>query len=245
MLIDFSRRLPSTWKAVVFVVQDQGLATRLHDAGIYTVFVPWSQFPGDCANTSMTPVNSVGNRLGYVQQMLGAAKFDAVVLTNECTWPSAEYYRDWLIAAAEACTARGWICIPHVHNTGTPDLAWWPVLRPALCALERGGHYFGSNIYPYYPVSLMTRSPETAYTTWRHELLRMGECRPSWAVTELAPDGGSWFPAVADTAAFIRATAGQFSLIGVWYYGGGQPLPAWPDANWGATAIQQLAALLQ
>jgi len=242
VLSDFARRLPAGVGAVAFVVQDTDLATKLHGAGIYTVFVPWSLFPGDCADTGLGAAASVADRLRYVEQRVGAARWDAVVLTNECAWPSAAYYRDWLIAAAQACTARGWTCIPHVHNPGTPPLEWLPTLAPALCALERGGHYWGANIYPYDPVSLSARTPLTQYTTWRHELIQSYPgCHPRWAVTELAPDGGGWPPDVGDTAGFIRATWGKFALIGVWYYGGGQPLPAWPDANWTSAQAAALA----
>lgn len=246
VLIDFARRLPDGVGAVVFVVQDTELATRLHAAGIYTVFVPWSQWPGDCPSVSMAPATSANNRIRYVEQQLGAAVFDAVVLSNECHWPDATWYAAWAMAAMDECDARGWVCAPTVWNPGAPDLNWLPELDTMHCELARRGHYYGANIYPYWPVDLLTRTLDTAYTTWRHEIIqdRM-QCAPSWMVTELAPDGGGWLPDVAGTAAYIRATAGKFGFVGAWYYAGGNRLPGWPDAAWSAADVMLLAGLVE
>lgn len=243
-LLAFDAALPDNTGSVAFVVQDTNLTRQLYDTDIYTVFVPWTTYPGDCPNTAMSPANSAGDRLRYVESQAQGAPFDAVVLTNECAWPSAAYYRDWLLAAVAGCNARGWTCIPQVHNTGSPPLEWLPVLEPALCALAESGHYWGYNVYSYWPVSLMTRDDRTQYTTWRHELTqsRMA-CAPQWAVTELAPDGGGWSPAVADTAAYINATRGDFALVGVWY--AGNALSAWPDARWGGAQMVELAGCIQ
>ena len=151
---------------------------------------------------------------------------------------------DWLLAAIDSCDARGWTCIPHVHFTGSPELDWWPVIRPALCEMARRGHLFGMNIYPYYPVTLALHDGQTQYTTYRFELFP-DTCDVQFAVTELAPDGGGWAPDVEDTGRFIKLTLGEFALVGVWYYGGNNPLPAWPAANWSITDMLNLATLLR
>ena len=204
------------------------------------MFVPWSQFPGDCPNVSMSPYNSAHNRIGYVEQQVGAAQFDAVVLSNECAFPSAAWYSEWAFTALDLCEARGWRCIPTVWNTGAPDLDWLPDLDALHCAMEARGHPYGLNVYPYWNVSLMSGDYRTLYTTWRHRMIQARmQCAPDFFVTELAPDGGGWSPDVQDTAAYIRATWGEFAAYGVWYIG--QPLGAWPDAVWSAAQAWALA----
>lgn len=231
-LLQYAAALPEDREAVVFVVQDAPLSAALHEAGIVAVFVPWSQFPGDCPNTLMSPVNSAGDRLRYVDQMVTGAAFDLIVITNECLWPSVEYYRDWVYAVMDGCDERGWTCIPHVWNSGTPDLDWLPALDDLHCNMQERGHYYGANIYPVTDLPLMSREGITPYTTWRHEMIqdRM-KCSPLWAVTELAPGYGYWPPAVEDTARYIQATEGRFALVGVWYYSP-IPTPIGPEANW-------------
>ena len=244
-LLAFEAALPDNLNAVAFVVQDVGLTTQLYHTDIYTVAVPWSVFPGDCPNTAMSPVNSARNRLRYVDTRLAGALFDAVVLTNECAWPSAEYYRDWTLEALEGCDERGWTCITHVWNAGTPDLDWLPVLDDVHCEMEARGHYYGSNIYPVDDLPLMSREGIAPYTTWRHEMImeRM-RCSPEWAITELAPGYGFGPPAVQDTARYLKATQGLFALVGVWYYSP-IPTPIGPDANWVFEDMLNLAGELQ
>ena len=240
VLVEFNRRLPDDVQAVAFVVQDTNLATQLHAAGIYTVFVPWSQFPGDCPNVSMSAYNSAHNRIGYVEQQVGAAAFDAVVLSNECAFPSAAWYAEWAFTTLDLCEARGWRCIPTVWNTGAPDLEWLAELDALHCAMEQRGHFYGLNVYPYWPVPLMSDDQRTVYTTWRHRMIQQRmQCAPDFFVTELASNGGGWSPDVQDTAAYIRATWGEFAAYGVWYIG--QPLGAWPDAVWSAAQAWALA----
>ncbi len=214
-------------------MQDTELTDRLAQTDILTVFVPWSQFPGDCPNVNMSPEASAADRISYVEHQRGTATFDYVVLSNECVWPDAEWYARWATAALDLCDRRGWLCIPTAWNTGAPELDWLPVLDRLHCSMARRGHPFGINIYPYYPVSLMTKNDQTQYTTYRFELIQARmECRPLWFVTELAPDGGGWPPNSGDTAAFINATMDHLDVFGVWYYGGNNPLPAWPAAIW-------------
>lgn len=193
----------------------------------------------------MSSENSAGDRLRYVAQQVGSARFDAIVLTNECSWPSVEYYRDWALAAMAGCNQRGWVCIPTVWNPGTPNLDWISALDDMHCLMEEQGHIYGANIYPYWNVSLMTRNQDTQYTTYRHELIQSKmRCHPKWAITELAPDGGGWPPAVEDTTDFILDTFGKFDYIGVWVYAGNNPLPAWPLAGWTEPDMLNLAKLL-
>jgi hypothetical protein len=243
-LVEFANRLPANTRAVAFTVQDTELANALHNAGVFVVFVPWTQFPGDCPNVSMSPYNSAVNRVQYVQQQVGAARFDMVVLTNECAWPSAAWYAEWAFVALDECEARGWRCITHVWNTGAPDLDWLPALDGLHCAIAQRGHGYGANIYPYYNVPLMTRDAMTQYTTWRHELIQpMMQCAPEWYVTELAPNGGGWSPRVDDTAAYINATRGAFRAVGVWYTG--NALSGWPAAAWSDAQVVELAGRVQ
>jgi len=245
VLRDFADNLPPTIGGIAFVVQDAPLSTVLHAAGIVTVFVPWSQFPGDCPNMSMNPITSAVDRVRYVENQSQGATFDAIVMSNECTWPSVDFYRAWALEALDLCDARGWLCIPTVWYTGSPELEWLPALDSLHCSMARRGHPFGVNIYPYYPVSLMARDSQTQYTTWRFELIKERMvCEPLWLVTELAPDGGGWPPDVTDTAAFIKTTWGEFDGVGAWYYGGNNPLSAWPQANWTQAQMVSLAQQL-
>lgn len=241
VLVNFHQTVPS----VAFVVQDAPLSVALRGAGVYTVFVPWSIWPGDCPDRTIDPVASARWRLEYVDERVTGAAFDAVVITNECAWPTAEYYAAWATETIKGCDARGWTCIPHVWNSGTPEIEWLPALDQLHCLMETHGHFYGANIYPVEELSLMSRAGITPYTTWRHEkIMPLMECSPAWAITELAPDYGGWPPDVADTAEFILATRDTFNLIGVWYYAGDVGLPIGPIANWSRANIQALAESL-
>lgn len=241
----FADALPSGVGAVAFVVQDPQLTARLYATDVYTVFAPWSTWPGDCPNMFMSPQASAADRLNYVETMAQGAPFDAIIVSNECQFPSAAYYATWAFAVLDGCDARGWVCIPHVFSSGTPDLDWLPELDDLHCAMQARGHYFGVNVYSVADLPLMSRDGIAPWTTWRWELIKARmHCAPQWMVAELAPGFGYDPPDVGDVAAYIRATWGAFAGVGVWYTST-QPTPIGPAALWRAGDMLRLAELLQ
>lgn len=223
------------------VTSDHETATRLHDEGWYIVVRLWTIFPGDCADVTLSPATSARLRVEYLGGQHAGARFDAAQLTNECAWPSAAYLRDWLIAAVEQCDARGWTCIPTAFNTGSPELTWLPVLRPALRLMRERGHLLGYNAYPYDAERMLCeQSDYTSYFTFRYRrfatVVPAGEL-PAIYLTEAARGDGARTVVLEDAACFAAAAAGQVVAINYWYYG--IPLAPWLAGAW--TNAQLLA----
>src|SRR5690606_39015136 len=102
---------------------------------------PWYNLGlGDHPDLTLSPEDSARARVRALEQYTNSLSFTAVQLTNETVWPSADYLNRWIIQAVKECNARSWACIPVVFSTGTPELDWWPTLRPALQAMRGGGH---------------------------------------------------------------------------------------------------------
>lgn len=181
---------------------------------------------------------------GYVGRLCADSPNVAIQLTNETSWPSASYLTRWVLEAVRQCDARGWTCLPVVFSTGTPEESWMQTYRPALAALERGGHYFGYNAYPYQR-DLMLCDAVQEWTTWRVLRLKRaaGEPFPRVWVTEAARGAGDVAPIVSDARCYIeRAIEWQAAdVINLWYAGGDS---VWGAARWSGEQTIELARAL-
>lgn len=208
-------------------------------------FRPCYSQVGDLPVSSLPPADSARARVDQALYLLGDIKATTVQLTNEWQAPSAEYLRDWIIAAVAECDAHGVTCIPVVFNPGTPSLDWLPTLRPAFRAMRESGHYYGYNAYPVYTYKLATLNPETLWTTFRFRLVRaaLGDDMPRVWVTEAAEGAGESAPDIGDMAAFDCATYGELSTVNHWYLG--MPLGHWSAATLNGQATSWAYALVR
>jgi len=196
----------------------------------------------DDPDLTLTPEASARARVQALEHFVGTLHFTAVQLTNETTWPSADYLNRWILEAVRQCDARGWECMPVVFSTGTPELDWWSALRPALRAMRASGHWLGYNAYPYQR-DLMLCDQTQLYTTWRIRLVRqaVGEDLPRVWVTEAARGAGDVPPILSDSLCFVERAfeGGDYDVITLWFAG---QADAWQAAVYAADQIKAFGA---
>ena len=194
----------------------------------------------DCPEMALAPAQSARRFVTRVLDDVGS-RAHAIVLANECTWPSATYTRDWVRAAAVVAAERGVrTLVPLVWNPGAPELDWVPVVaeayRDAPIAL-----LWGVNLYPVRPGVPLAARGETLWTTWRYELYRWQLGGVPIVATEFARGDGSEPPDFADIRTWW-AVAGQQLLWGTAWYAA-MPLGHWHGANLRGRLIELARAL--
>lgn len=195
----------------------------------------------DCPEMDLAPAQSAQRFVTAVLDDVGT-RAHAVVLTNECAWPSAVYARDWVRAAAVAAAERGVrALVPIVWNPGAPELDWVPVIaeayRDAKIAL-----LWGVNLYPARPGVPLSARGETLWTTWRYELYRWQLGGVPIVATEYARGDGSEPPEFGDVRTWWGVARGQLLWATAWY--AAMPLGHWHGANLRGRLADLAAALL-
>ena len=198
----------------------------------------------DCPDFDIDPTVSAQRFTTSVLDAVGV-RAQAIVLANECGWPSAEWLRDWIAAAAEVAAERGVrALVPVVWNPGSPELDWVPVLAPVYKD-ARIVLAWGMNVYPAREnTALATRDGFTVWTTWRYEMYRHHLRGVPVIVTEYARGDGSEPPDFADIAAWWSLARVQVEVATAWYVSGPAGLGHWKNANL-AGRLSELAAALQ
>lgn len=195
----------------------------------------------DCPEMDLAPAQSAQRFVTAVLDDVGT-RAHAVVLANECAWPSAVYARDWVRAAAVAAAERGVrALVPIVWNPGAPELDWVPVIaeayRDAKIAL-----LWGVNLYPARPGVPLSARGETLWTTWRYELYRWQLGGVPIVATEYARGDGSEPPEFGDVRTWWGVARGQLLWATAWY--AAMPLGHWHGANLRGRLADLAAALL-
>lgn len=198
----------------------------------------------DCPDFDIDPTVSAQRFTTSVLDAVGV-RAQAIVLANECGWPSAEWLRDWIAAAAEVAAERGVrALVPVVWNPGSPELDWVPVLAPVYKD-ARIVLAWGMNVYPAREnTALATRDGFTVWTTWRYEMYRHHLRGVPVIVTEYARGDGSEPPDFADIRTWWGLVRSQVDVATAWYVSGPPGLGHWIAANL-AGRLADLAAALQ
>jgi len=231
----------------VTLTSNAGEACAFAAQGWRVLVRPWYALGlGDDPDLSMTPENSARARVaalaGYVRLLCADSANVTIQLTNETSWPSASYLNRWILAACAECEARGWTCAPVMFSVGTPELDWFPTLRPALARMTAGQHYMGYNSYGYHRDAMLC-DVGALYTVWRVRLMRVaaGQPFPRVWVSEAARGAGDVPPVASDAACFVRQSDGLHANVNLWCAG---ECGAWSGGRWYADAMRALVSIL-
>lgn len=219
------------------------LGNRAYDAGALVLARPWL---ADCPDMSKPPAASAQERVNQALATLAGARYDWLVLTNECVWPSTAYAAQWIRAAIEAVANRGVArLVPVVWPPGHPEFSDVAALAAAFdtTRIELG---WGMNLYPVEPGrDLSARGGISEYTVWRWRLYR--HQLPDGVrliVTEAARGDGSERADMADIARFVARVGDDLDAVMFWYNAMPEGLGHWRAAVLWGRLVELAAAII-
>lgn len=210
------------------------IGNAAHAADALVLARPWLP---DCPMLDVPPEVSARARVDAALASLQGQRYDWLVLTNECVWPSTEYATVWIRAAIARAAERGVPrLVPVVWPPGHPELDDVAALVSAFetdAGIELG---WGMNLYPVEPGrDLSARGGISEFTVWRWRLYR--HLLPDVVqliVTEAARGDGAQRADMGDLALFVERAGDALDVVTFWYNAGPSGLGHWIAAVlWG------------
>jgi hypothetical protein len=212
------------------VVLDGSIAQAFDDRAL----IIWRIWP-DCPSFADPPVQAAQKRHQLAVALTPHGYFDAIQLTNECVFPSADYLIAYTAESLRLARSQwpGKVIVPWVWSSGAIPLDWLPAMRPLLRDMKQHGDWFGVNCYPVRDgVPLSQVDPWTDWTTWRWRMAQAAipdEDEPRFYISEAGAGEGNMALTPGDAAAFARRADGAVAAVTYWHLS--PPGGAWPNAN--------------